>query len=196
MDEEFNKFFEPVGGSVDMQIADVDNGVIEDMIRDAQTTKTNYFQTLEFRYRPYIPENMYVMLDEGAKMPVRSTGGSAGYDLSAKEDSRIKPGHTGAVDTGVYIAIPRGWVGLVLERSSLHKIGLGLANKVGVIDSDYRGPIVLMLHNYSPDDALISHGQRLAQLVIVPFADPDLIEVGNLDETERGDGGFGSTGRN
>lgn len=196
MDEEYDRFFEPVGGSVDMQIADVDSGVIEDMIRDAQTTKTNYFQTLEFRYRPYIPENMYVMLDEGAKMPVRSTGGSAGYDLSAMDNVRIEPGLTGAVDTGVHVAIPRGWVGLVLERSSLHRRGLGLANKVGVIDSDYRGPIVLMLHNYSPDGALIRYGERLAQLVIVPFADPELIEVGSLDETERGDGGFGSTGRN
>lgn len=192
MDKEYGKFFEPVG-TVDLNMEAVDGDAIKELIYDSAVTTP--FSTMEFRYRPYMPESMYVMLDAGAKMPVRSTGGSAGYDLSAANRTSVMPWRTEPVDTGVHVAIPEGWVGLVFERSSLHKRGLSLANKVGVIDSDYRGPIVLMMRNSTEQERVIDMGERVAQLVIVPFVSPDLIEVGSLDETERSEGGFGSTGR-
>lgn len=136
-----------------------------------------------------------VHLGNNGVMPHRATVGSAGYDLASAENVTIAPGRCASVSTGVSLAIPSGCVGLVFERSSLHKHGLSLANKVGVIDSDYRGTILLALRNTSSEPVDISVGDRLAQIVILPTQPLIMFEVDSLDETERGGGGFGSTGK-
>ena len=132
---------------------------------------------------------------EGAP-PTRATPGSAGGDLRARHFHTFPPGTRHKVKTGVRVAIPHGYVGLVIARSSLcDRVGLKLANAVGVIDSDFRGEILLNLENVTDHDVKVSSGDRLAQLIIVPCYMDAFIEA-DLDETSRGDGGFGSTGTN
>jgi dUTP pyrophosphatase len=100
------------------------------------------------------------------------------------------------IHTGVAMEIPEGYAGLIYARSGLAtKKGLAPANKVGVIDADYRGEIMVPLHNHSQKPAEVENGERIAQLVITPFLTADFIETETLEETERGEGGFGSTGR-
>ena len=133
-----------------------------------------------------------------AKTPVYGSADAAGADLYAccGEETRIPAGKTVMVPTGIAVAIPKGHVGLIFARSSLGtKRGLAPANKVGVIDADYRGEIMVSLHNHSAEDQTIAPYERVAQMVTVPFVQMAYEEADDLDETERGTGGFGSTGR-
>ncbi|HIR64987.1 MAG TPA: dUTP diphosphatase [Candidatus Faecousia faecigallinarum] len=138
-------------------------------------------------------------LHPNAKLPAYGTDLSAGADLSAclDEPVTIQPGQTAFLPTGLAIAVPRGYAGLVFARSGLGcKRGLAPANKVGVIDADYRGQVHVALLNHSGEPQTIYPGDRIAQLLIIPVLTPEMEEVAELDETARGEGGFGSTGRN
>lgn len=135
-------------------------------------------------------------LDLAAIMPKYSSSGAAGADLyNYKEDILIAPGKTVAVNTGLSIEIPEGYVGLVFARSGLAtKCGVAPANKVGVIDCDYRGELVVKLYNHSLNDYTVKTGERVAQLVVVPYLQCEF-EEGDISSTERGINGFGSTGK-
>ena len=137
-------------------------------------------------------------LDEKAIIPTYGTEYSAGADLYAcmDEDVIIKSGETQFIHTCISMEIPVGYAGLIYARSGLAcKKGLAPANKVGVIDADYRGEIMVALHNHSNVDVVVSHGERIAQLVIAPYVTANFIECEELSETVRGEGGFGSTGK-
>lgn len=138
-------------------------------------------------------------LSDTAIIPTRGSKYAAGYDLYAdiKEAIQINPGDTLKISSGIAIAIPEGCFGGIYPRSGLAtKQGLAPANKVGVIDSDYRGPIIVALYNHSNIPQIVHPGDRIAQLIIQPYWQFDWDEVDELDETERGEGGFGSTGKN
>ncbi len=145
---------------------------------------------------------MYVelkKLKDGATVPFRGSSSAAGCDLCACIDSEngitIQQEHTVKIPTGIALAIPEGMFGAIFARSGLAaKYGLRPANCVGVIDSDYRGEIIVALHNDSPEERVVKNGDRIAQIVFLPFFDLAFKEVDALSETERGDGGFGSTG--
>ena len=136
-------------------------------------------------------------LNENAIMPTFGSKYSAGADLySAEDEIVIAPNETAFIGTGIACAIPTYCVGLIFARSGLAcKKGLAPANKVGVIDSDYRGEIKVALHNHSKEPQTILKGERVAQMVITNYYPVKYIEVDSLDETKRGEGGFGSTGR-
>ena len=132
-----------------------------------------------------------------AKLPAYGSADAAGADLYALlgESVSIAPGSTALIPTGLSLAIPRGYVGLIYARSGLAtKQGLAPANKVGVIDADYRGELLISLYNQSGEVRTVSDGDRIAQLVIAPYLTAQFEEAGELDDTERGAGGFGSTG--
>lgn len=134
---------------------------------------------------------------DGATMPALATEGSAGLDLASHSDVAVYAEHRDidiVVNTGVYLEIPVGYVGILVERSSLHKSGLTLANNVGIIDSDYRGEIQIALRNTTHGNIKIAKGQRIAQLVIVAIPQIRLTRTDILNETTRDTGGFGSTG--
>ena len=136
-------------------------------------------------------------LREGAILPTFGSAQAAGADLYAclEENMTIQPGQTAFVPTGLAMELPRGFAGLIYARSGLAcKRGLAPANKVGVVDSDYRGEFIVALHNHGTLPQTIHHGERIAQLVVTPVLIPEYIEVENLSETSRGTGGFGSTG--
>ena len=137
-------------------------------------------------------------LREGAILPTYGTPFSAGADLYAclEEAVTILPGETKKIPTGIAMELPVGTAGLIYARSSLGtKKGLAPANKVGVVDSDYRGEFLIFLHNHSAEPQIIAHGDRVAQLVVTPVFTPGFVESETLSDTLRGDGGFGSTGR-
>lgn len=137
-------------------------------------------------------------LRDGARIPTYGTEFSAGADLYACLDTpvSIAPGETVKIPTGLALELPIGTAGLVFARSSLGtKRGLAPANKVGVIDSDYRGELMVMLHNHGKETQQIAHGERIAQLLIVPVFTPGFVEAEELSDTVRGAGGFGSTGK-
>lgn len=137
-------------------------------------------------------------LTETAILPKRQTNGSAGYDLCGDNDERIlvMPHETVMIPTNVAMAIPKGYAGLIFARSGLSvKKGLRPATCVSVIDSDYRGNVGLPIHNDGCDPQVIEPRDRISQLVIMKVEDFDFIAVDSLDDTERGVGGFGSTGR-
>ena len=137
-------------------------------------------------------------LDERAIIPTYGSEFSAGADLYAVADSdiTIKAGQTEFIHTGLSLEIPEGYVGLVYARSGIAtKRGLAPANKVGVIDSDYRGEVMVSLHNHSNEEQEIADGERIAQLVIAPFLAAEFTECDELTDTQRGEGGFGSTGK-
>ena len=143
-----------------------------------------------------VPVNIK-QLKANAALPVYSSAAAAGADLRAclEEDVIIRPGKTEMISTGLAMEVPEGYAGLIYARSGLaSKRGLAPANKVGVIDSDYRGEIMVALHNHSEEAAVISHGERIAQLIITPYLTAEFTEKEVLEETERGFGGFGSTG--
>lgn len=132
-----------------------------------------------------------------SKKPTYGSDSAAGLDLYCYTDEPItvKPGETVKVHTGVSIEIPDGYFGAVYPRSSTGvKKHLMLANTVGVIDSDYRGEIVNFIYNYGKDSQIIENGDRLAQLVLIPYLRCDIEEVDELSDTQRGNKGFGSTG--
>lgn len=132
-----------------------------------------------------------------AVLPARQTAGSAGYDLCADADLTIRPHERIKVPTGIAIAIGDGnVVGLVYARSGLAaKFGVAPINCVGVVDSDYRGELLVPLTNHGEEAFTIARGDRIAQLVLAPVYTPALVEVDELDETVRGAGGFGSTSK-
>ncbi len=137
-------------------------------------------------------------LDERATIPTYGSRFSAGADLYAcmDEELTIAPAQTALVHTGIALEIPEGLVGLVYARSGLaSKRDLAPANKVGVIDSDYRGEIMVALHNHGSAPQTVRHGERIAQIVFAPFYSALFEEADSLDETDRGEGGFGSTGK-
>lgn len=137
---------------------------------------------------------------ENAIIPKRATAGSAGLDLCAciDEPLTVKAGERAVIPSGIAIALESNEVvALVFARSGLAiKHGISLSNSVGVIDSDYRGEICVGIINTSRDDYTVNPGERIAQLVLTPVIPAEPVEVESLDETERGAGGFGSTGRN
>ncbi len=137
-------------------------------------------------------------LDENAVVPTYGSEYAAGADLYAVADGEIvfQPGETKFVRTGLAMEIPEGYAGLIYARSGLAcKRGLAPANKVGVVDSDYRGEVMVALHNHSNTEQRISAGERIAQLVVAPFLKASFAETETLNETVRGEGGFGSTGK-
>lgn len=137
-------------------------------------------------------------LREGALLPTYGTAQAAGADLYACLEAplTIAPGETAWVTTGLALEVPEGCAGLVYARSGLAtKRGLAPANKVGVIDSDYRGEITVVLYNHGSKAQTISSGERIAQLIITPVLTPAYTETDRLTETLRGTGGFGSTGK-
>ncbi len=140
----------------------------------------------------------FIRLNEKAVTPSYGSAAAAGADLYActeGETITFNPGETKLIHTGIAMQIPDGLVGLIYARSGIAtKRGLAPANKVGVIDSDYRGEIMVSLHNHSNAVQEIADGERVAQLVIAPFVTAVFEETETLDETDRGAGGFGSTG--
>lgn len=137
-------------------------------------------------------------LSPHAILPTYGSAGAAGADLYALpggEPVTVNPGETAFIHTGLSMAIPEGYVGLNFARSGLaSKRGLAPANKVGVIDSDYRGELMVALHNHGDIPQTVEPGDRIAQFLVVPVVTARFVEVDTLDETERGAGGFGSTG--
>lgn len=137
-------------------------------------------------------------LKPNAILPTYGSAEAAGADLYAclSEPVTIAPGQTMFIPTGIAMEIPRGYAGLAYARSGLAcKQDLAPANKVGVIDSDYRGEFMIALHNHGREVRTVSHGDRIAQLVITPVYTPGFYEVEILSDTSRGVGGFGSTGK-
>ena len=137
-------------------------------------------------------------LNENAIVPTYGTEYSAGADLYnlLGEDITVEPHKTVLVHTGIAMEIPEGYCGLIFARSGLAtKRGLAPANKVGVIDADYRGEIMVALHNHSDAPVTVEGGERVAQLAILPFLKAEFAEVSELSDTVRGAGGFGSTGK-
>ena len=138
-------------------------------------------------------------LRENAHIPTRGSDKAAGYDLYAALDSdkiTIAPHTTEKIGTGLAIAVPDGYFGAIFARSGLAlKQGLRPANCVGVADSDYRGEYIVALHNDTDSEKTIENGERIAQLVIMPFLSAEFTVADELDKIERGEGGFGSTGK-
>ena len=136
-------------------------------------------------------------LKDEAILPSRAHEGDAGLDLYACESAHIGPGERWGVGTGVAVEIPAGHAGLVLPRSGLaREHGITLVNSPGLIDSGYRGEVRVLLLNTDPADTFrVVEGDRIAQLVISPIAIAEPVEVAELSDSARGDGGFGSTGR-
>ena len=137
-------------------------------------------------------------LSKNAVIPTYGSPFSAGADLYACIDSSlgINPGETKFVHTGLCAEIPQGFAGLVFARSGLAcKKDLAPANKVGVIDSDYRGEIMVAIHNHGRQTRIVENGERVAQLLIMPYVCANFIESAELSDTQRGEGGFGSTGK-
>lgn len=138
------------------------------------------------------------ILREGAKLPTYGSAEAAGADLYACLDSdvTVAPGGTAFIPTGFAMAVPMGCAGLIYARSGMAcKRDLAPANKVGVIDSDYRGEIIVALHNHGSEERIISNGERIAQMIIAPVLTPDYEMADSLEDTARGEGRFGSTGK-
>jgi dUTP pyrophosphatase len=134
-------------------------------------------------------------LDDGLPVPAHAHPGDGGVDLYARDAARLEPGERAAVATGIAIAIPGGFAGLVTPRSGLAaRHGISVVNGPGLVDSGYRGEIKVVLVNLSTDPFEIERGDRIAQLVVVPVVVQDFVEVSELPVSRRGSGGFGSTG--
>jgi dUTP pyrophosphatase len=145
-----------------------------------------------------MPQISVKKLDERAVLPTYGSEFAAGADLYAVADEELvfAPGETKFVKTGLAMEIPEGYAGLIYARSGLAcKRGLAPANKVGVVDSDYRGEVMVALHNHSAVEQRVAPGERIAQLVVAPFLKATFVQADELEETARGEGGFGSTGR-
>lgn len=137
-------------------------------------------------------------LRPGAMLPTYGSAGAAGADLYAclENEITIQPGESVKIPTGIAMEVPQGCAGLIYARSSMGtKRGLAPANKVGVIDSDYRGEISVVLLNHGSQPQVIAPGERIAQLLITPVLTPVYQEADALSDTDRGAGGFGSTGK-
>lgn len=135
------------------------------------------------------------LLNDNAIVPMYATDGSAGADIFAAQSAYVDVGHTVFISTGIALAIPAGYVGLIYARSGMAcKRGLAPANCVGVLDSDFRGEIKVALHNHGSEPQSIQAGDRIAQLVIQPCSQVSFNVTDTLADTARGAGGFGSTG--
>lgn len=132
-----------------------------------------------------------VVLDKKAKMPTKAHDTDAGFDIYAPYGFRVSPGKGLFVDTGVHVQIPAGYVGMIKSKSGLNKLGLQCE---GVIDCGYTGSIGLKLYNHGADTIDIAPNQKVTQLVILPIPQVELVQVDSLETTDRGNGGFGSTG--
>ena len=138
------------------------------------------------------------ILRQGAKLPTYGTASAAGADLYAwlEEPVSIEPGKTAFIPTGIALEVPEGCAGLIYARSGLAcKQDLAPANRVGVVDSDYRGEITVALHNHGTQSRTVSHGDRIAQFIITPVLQPTYEIAQELSDTVRAAGGFGSTGK-
>jgi len=134
-------------------------------------------------------------LREGAVLPSRAYAGDAGLDLTAVESAELPPGEGATIGTGLAIALPEGYAGLVLPRSGLAtKYGIGVLNAPGLIDAGYRGELRVILHNHGGQTFRVDAGMRIAQLIVVAVEDVRLVEVDELPASERGEGGHGSSG--
>ena len=137
-------------------------------------------------------------LRDNAQMPTYGSEYAAGADMYAAIDEAvtIQPGETKFIPTGLAFEIPEGYAGFIYARSGLAcKKGLAPANKVGVVDADYRGEVMVALHNHGLVSQTVEAGERIAQMIIAPFVAVNYVFVDELDDTVRGEGGFGSTGR-
>ena len=138
------------------------------------------------------------ILRDGASLPTYGSAEAAGADLYAclEDPVTIAPNTTAFIPTGIALEVPRGCAGLIYARSGLAcKRGLAPANKVGVVDSDYRGEILVALHNHGTQSQRVEHGERIAQFVITPVLTPAYVAAESLSDTQRNTGGFGSTGK-
>lgn len=145
-----------------------------------------------------MPKIAVKKLDDRAILPTYGSEYAAGADLYALTEGEVsfQPNETKLIRTGLAMEIPEGYAGLIYARSGLaSKRGLAPANKVGVVDADYRGEVMVALHNHSAVEQKITSGERIAQLVVAPFLKADFSEVEALSDTVRGTGGFGSTGK-
>lgn len=136
-------------------------------------------------------------LSDNCILPKKATLGAAGHDVYIPkhiENSWIYPGETAKIELDFAMAIPEGHYMQLVPRSSLHKMGFLIPNSPGIIDSDYRGPAAVLLYNHTDEVKTINSGQRVAQMILCPFKDFEWEEVEELSKTERGEGGFGSTG--
>lgn len=137
----------------------------------------------------------FVRLDRELPIPTNAHIGDAAVDLHSRFDVVLQPGERAAVPTGIAVAIPVGFAGLVLPRSGhARRHGIGVVNGPGLIDAGYRGEISVLLINHGAEEMEFGRGDRIAQLTIVPVPTIEWVEVDELDETDRGSGGFGSTG--
>ena len=137
----------------------------------------------------------FTRLDRELPIPTTAHIGDAAVDLHSRVDVSLQVGERAAVPTGVAVAIPVGYAGLVLPRSGhARRLGIGVVNGPGLIDSGYRGEVSVLLINHGSEEVRFARGDRIAQLAIVPVPAVDWVEVDDLDETARGGGGFGSTG--
>ena len=137
----------------------------------------------------------FTRLDSQVEIPTPAHIGDAAVDLQTRIEVVLAPGERAAIPTGIAVAIPQGFAGLVLPRSGhARRSGIGVVNGPGLIDSGYRGEISVLLINHGSDPVEFSRGDRIAQLAVVPIQMVEWEEVDVLDDTERGDGGFGSTG--
>ena len=136
-----------------------------------------------------------VRLDPSVALPAYAHAGDAGLDLASAADVRLGPGQRVAVPTGLAVAVPDGWVGLVHPRSGLaRRVGVTVANAPGTIDAGYRGELQVLLINLGSEPVELRRGDRIAQLLLQPVGRARVVEVAELDTTDRGEGGFGSTG--
>ncbi len=134
-------------------------------------------------------------LDKELPDPIRAHPGDAGIDLYARQPVDLKPGERAVVPTGISLAIPEGYAGLVVPRSGYAaRAGIGVVNSPGVIDSGYRGEVAVILINHGSEPVWFDRGDRIAQLVVVPVPEFSWVETEELPASERGGGGFGSTG--
>jgi dUTP pyrophosphatase len=134
-------------------------------------------------------------LDPDMPLPRHAHHGDGGVDLAAREAVRLEPGERAMVPTGIAVAIPEGYAGLVTPRSGLaHRCGIGVVNGPGLVDSGYRGELKVILVNHGTEAVELARGDRIAQLVVVPVAAQTYLEVEELPPSGRGEGGFGSTG--
>lgn len=135
------------------------------------------------------------LMNEHAKLPTRGTVDSAGLDIYCPFYIKVPADSQKKIPLGIAVEIPKGHMGLLVPRSSMSKTPLRCASSIGIIDADYRGELSIAYENISCSDYMIFRGDRIAQLIIVPIAIVDVEETQTLSETERGDGGYGSTGR-
>jgi len=136
---------------------------------------------------------MKVMLDDGAFMPTRAHETDAGLDLYCREGKMLWAGQSVIFDTGVHIELPKGFYGKIESKSGLN-VNEGIVSLGGVIDEGYTGSIAVKLYNFGIQSKLFNRGEKIAQLVIMPYSAPELEEAESLSETDRGSNGFGSTG--